>query len=201
LASLFADEVLPKKSLLLSGWKRRNHTIANEMDKLMTKKTLRTLFLAIVFAGICATESGNAQAVTTWGETICGTQLSVGLSNNIALVGSTITLTERIRNQSVNVVWLNPTTSETYVLANLAGKKYRLMPTDDGNPVKLFINNSEPKPEAINAEEIKEWSVKLMVGKDIEPGDYELKSVRSIITESNQVHTLTSNSLDMKVAR
>lgn len=140
----------------------------------------------------------NSLGSDNWGEEAYGNELSIASTNKVVEIGSTMMLTERIRNRSKDDVWLTPATAKSYILTNQSGKVYYLIPpTDNSNQTYTAVGVITPL--AVNAGEIKEWSIKLKINKGIEPGDYELKDMRSITTESKQATALISNSLNVKV--
>lgn len=173
---------------------------ANGMNKFMTGKTLSTLFLAILFAGICVAESGYAQAVTHWGKSVSGVQLSIGLSNVVVRTGSTTIFYTRTKNSSTNVFRIIPKKSITpYILTDRSGKDYQVVPVIE---IPTVIDANPPPNFYVSSGETNEWSVPVKFGNDIEPGTYVFKPITQDITSADgKVCTLTSNSLQVKVVR
>ena len=85
-------------------------------------------------------------------------------------------------------------------MTNQFGTAHYLKFQRNRNPHEAYTATVEV-PEQIEAGEKKEWLLNLKVTEDIAPGDYKLEDVRSIITESNEVSTLISNSLKVKVVK
>jgi hypothetical protein len=165
----------------------------------MTKRII-IVFSISIFVITCIAQAIRFYGTINWGQTVHGTQLAIETTNDIAVIGSTITLTERIRNQSQDAIRLIPAAPKSYVLTDELGKTHYLILQHNVYPYQPSTATVEV-PEKIKAGEKKEWSISLKVAEDIEPGDYELEDVRCITTESNEVFALKSNSLNMKVAK
>jgi len=165
----------------------------------MTKRII-IAFLISILVTICIAQAIRSYGTRNWGQAVHGAQLAIETTNNIAVIGLTITLTERIRNQSQNGIGLIPADPTSYILTNQLGATHYLKIQRNRNPHEPYTATVEV-PELIEAGEKKEWLVNLKVTEDIAPGDYELKDVRSIITESNEVSAIISNSLKVKVVK
>ena len=165
----------------------------------MTKRIIG-VFLVSILVTICIAQAMRFYGTQNWGQAVHGTQLAIETTNKIAVVGLTITLTERIRNQSQSEISLIPADQRSYVLTNQFGTVHYLKLHSNRNPYEPY-SATVVVPEQIEAGEKNEWLVNLKVTEDIETGDYELEDVRSIITKSNEVSALISNSLKVKVVK
>ena len=149
----------------------------------------------------CTAQLDGINVSTNWGESACGgVQLSIGLSTNILIAGSKMTLTARIKNSPSNfiyVVLLNPHTDFAVCLTNDSGKAYKLTPGQDPNIWRRFVHK-------LDAGEVYECSVPVTVGENIERGDYVLKVTRKVLIPdstggNNKDCELVSNLLKVQV--
>ena len=146
-------------------------------------------------------------------------QLSIVSTNDVAVIASTITITELVRNQSEDAIFIISPATNSYVLTNQLGNVYYLPPYY-GSHVDETYN---PWPKSVFAGETNEWTIRLKISEDVKPGDYQLIGVRSIMAETNHiyvspgvirvsgtvsitterkpVYTLISNSLKVKVVK
>ena len=171
----------------------------------MIQKSLIAICLMTAAVISCSVKSDP-----NWGKSVCGCQLSIGLSTNIVTTGSSAYFYIRITNSSSGIVNLNPQKWIAFTLTNTVGKVYQLEPIVDAGS---YHGNSSAIPGGtieLN------WRVKFCVYVEpreyalpedavlnlIEPGDYVILPItREITTADKKVCTLTSNSLKVKVVK
>ncbi|MDR3576417.1 MAG: hypothetical protein P4L50_21320 [Anaerolineaceae bacterium] len=148
-----------------------------------------------------ALENGHAQVSTNWGKPLYGVQLSISLSNSVMTTGATNVLRCWINNASTNkidifrdAVSFSPATS--FLITNDSGKSFELIPA---------ITYSSISAIHIKPGEVYEWSALAVVGKEVSPGDYELKGVQWMYIPLNETNNpggdLISNALKVRVRR
>jgi len=169
----------------------------NILGLFMNTKFITSL-CALGIMTTCLAQTIPLSEGTNWGAVVHGTRLSISITNYIASIGSTITLTEQIRNRSRDTVWLEPYTLKSYVLSNHLGEIYYLIPSYD---LKIFLATPKEQAEAIVAGETKEWSVRFKIKDQIAVGDYQLKDMRVITVKSNESYSIVSNVLGLKVVK
>jgi hypothetical protein len=173
------------------------------------------LGITAICLGLASCSAGTANL----GTAVHGVQLSIVSTNDVAVIGSTITITERVRNRSEDAIFIGSPATNSYVLTNQLANVYYLPPYY-GSHVDETYNQW---PKSIFAGETNEWTIRLTISEDVKPGDYQLIGVRSIIAETNHVYvspgvirvsgilsivtekkpvyTLISNSLKVKVVK
>jgi len=169
----------------------------------MIKKSLGVVCLMIFLSNLCAAQPSATQSVTNWGESVCGVQLSIRLSNNVVKAGSTTFFQFRIKNSSTNVVRIIPKSFVPFILTNCLGKTYQLKPEIDPEMLNKTMNpkpNYYLKPGEIR--ELTEGPLRLRFSKDIEPGDYVfIPRKEDIEAPDKNIFTLHSNSIQVKIIR
>jgi uncharacterized lipoprotein YajG len=166
----------------------------------MKIKLFYAMLMMNLWAGTCIAQPNNLQyqskEVTKWGNAVEGVQLSVSLTNNIIVVGSTITLSAQIKNLSTNSITVyvkDPRSDFVVYVTNKSGKVFKLSPEPDNSATYAIVF-----PISINSGESRVWSIPVTVGKDIELGNYALKVTKRFERNGNYFE-LVSNSLDVQI--
>ena len=185
----------------------------------MIRILISLLLIALVFiAHSIAAGSDNLQTITNWGESTYGVQLSIELSSNNITAGSINILHGRIRNSSRNDIAYIPIYqygTSYIIITNRSGPIYKdgvlcIITNKSGNIYKLLPPAIEPESGGpsgttdliVHSGEVREWFMRLEVGRNIEPGNYVFAPiVQDIKTPDGKVCTLTSNSLKVKVVK
>jgi hypothetical protein len=142
--------------------------IPSFLKNIMNKK-LAAICFTIFGIGLCIAQT-NFQAITNWGTSRSGVQLSIALTNNLIIASSETTLSVKIKNSSSNNIALMD--DLTVYLKDKSGNEYMIK-----SPVLFHL---ERIVENIKSGEIRNWSIPLTVGKDIQAGDYTLKAARKL---------------------
>lgn len=165
------------------------------------KTILCILFTVIVETTLCPAQSVNSQMVVpSWGDSVCGVQISIAATNKEFVTGSTVVLKCQINNLSTNVVGMRYTGLSEYdfsvSLWNDSGTLYDLKP--DNSEIPRPITTSTVI--GINPNEIYKRDIPVYLGSSIPPGNYKL-NVKVAISVKKQWHALSSNSLEVQVTK
>jgi hypothetical protein len=164
----------------------------------MIKKLLGLMFAMVFLANFCKGQSDNSLSATNWGQSVNGVELSISLSNNVIPLGSTTRLQCRVKNSSTNfITWgvLSPAQGFTVSLTNNLGKAYRLTPDESKFTIISYSSTCE-----VEAGETYECSVPIVIGKNVEPGNYQLEANQHFLIRGKRPsHELTSNLLDVQI--
>jgi hypothetical protein len=131
---------------------------------------LITTNVAIFVVTVFTTQAGQTNSVpfTNWGEPVSGVQMADELQNSVVAPNTVQVLCLKLRNSSTNVITLDGDTNSTpFFLTNNIGKQYELR----NSPENLI---SEGWDFAVKAGETRNFCVRVIVGKEVPPGDYTL---------------------------
>jgi len=169
----------------------------------MIRKILAVLITTAMTSSLCFAQTEQTLSITNWGAPLDGVQLSIGTTNQNLLAGSTNVLFVRIKNSSTNdayIAGVSPVFTTLFLTNNL-GKSYRLTP--DVFRSGRYISapaNFPPYNYKVNAGDIYENSMPLVIGNNIPPGDFYLEAIQHFtITENGNIQKVESNLLKVQI--
>ena len=175
----------------LNGPPATKHKGATLMERMM----VCGICAVVLWSGICYGQTSGSGTNTNWGESVKGVQLSITLSNNVILRGSTTYITATIRNSSANVITIvetGPLAGFDVLLTSSAGKLYKLKNHIRVKGRKETMLKLQPGGSY-------DWAIAATISKDIEAGEYMLQAIRRYWLNDGPVDDLKSNSLKVQV--
>jgi len=165
----------------------------------MNKSSILKLMI-LVFAALGVNQTTLSQELVTnltnIGASVNGVTLSIDLSNRVVALGSTISVSARIKNASTNVIIVGEAHSDTdftVFLASGSGKIYkRITPKPSDQYFRTFEMD-------IAAGAAYDWRIPVIIPKDTEPGDYTLVATRRFYYRDDSLFELVSNPLKVQI--
>jgi hypothetical protein len=175
----------------------------SNIKKTYINKILGTLAIALLSDYLSSAQISNSQLSTNWGIPLYGVQLSIGTTNTNLTIDSTNTILVRIKNVSTNNIYIAgiDLIRTTLVLTNNFGRTYRLTPDilHSGRYISI-PSNYFPYTQKLDAGTIFEDQLPIVIGKDIQTGDYDLKCVQHFaIAKEGDVYRVESNYLKVQI--
>ena len=167
----------------------------------MIKKILGALLMLAFTLGLCVAQRTNrVELDPNWRSertlSSYNATLSISLTNSIIKIGSTMTLTGRIANNSTNVIYvvvMNPETDFAVYMTDYWGKTKKI--TRDG-PKYIFDHRGAV---GVPAGQTYECLIPVKIDKSIWSGNYSIKANRHILTSDSKDCELESNILKVKL--
>jgi hypothetical protein len=170
-------------------------TSAGNLTESCMFKIISAIILAFMSV-VCVAQTNKAPAITNWGVTVCGAQLSIALSSDIIVRDTNVTLKCWITNSSINVVgtpWWNSSQNFYAVLTN-SERIYALTPNPDTDKT-FFVSRWS---RFIQPLETDSYEILLPFAANLKPGNYKLFVKRRIVVDSKG-YDLLSNVLQIHV--
>lgn len=165
----------------------------NKINLMLSKITVMSLLLFLLGSNPCVAQAYSAKEGPKWGKSVEGVQLSISMTNDVVGQGRSFTMVTLITNASTNTVFfahINATVDFQILLTNASGKLYNLTPhVAGGSAGRLMLD------PGLNSQ----VAVPVTVGKNVEPGDYELKATRVFRVNGSKELFLESNLLRVKI--
>ena len=144
----------------------------------------------------------DTRTIPSIGKSLDGVRLSIAMSNNVMIVGSTNLVHCRMDNMSTNGVELDGSMSmhpaAAFVISNSFGKMFLLQP-DPAREISCIGTIH------LSAGKSCEWDAPIEIGKDIGSGVYYITAKQSLYIPLNSTNNpggaIVSNSLKVSVKR
>lgn len=158
----------------------------------MKKKFAFTFICSFaLLAALCMAQS-NESGDTHWGKSVQGVRLSVMMTNNVFLVGSSTVVETVIKNASVDPITIDKSLPLMVSIKSDKGKSYNVTTR---KPVFL-----PSQPVTIVPGEKSVGSVSVTFEENIDPGDYTLNATQRF-QSNNRDFTLESNSIKVTIVK
>jgi hypothetical protein len=154
---------------------------------------MKLLYFSIALVGLLI-QQGYSQT-NSWGENVCGTELSINLTNNDILVGRAVTLHCRVKNLSTNDIYFietDPKYDFQVSLISNSGEVRKLSPDPSDQSIFMRV------PHKLNLGEIYECNIPIQLDKKIGRGNYKFEVALNIFYQSKK-YQLVSNSLEVQI--
>jgi hypothetical protein len=141
-------------------------------------------------------QSNDSQTITNWWKSVKGVQLSIAMTTNVFLVGSSAVVTFVTKNSSANAITVFVPASIIdfdIILTNDTGT-YHIIPQP--NKSNALLSGSAPIEPGAEVVE----SIPVMFREEIKPGDYTLKAIRKF-TSNNEHFTCESNPVKVQIIK
>ena len=154
------------------------------------------LVLTSVYAPQVVRSQTNRVADDSWGASTFGVRYAVRLRTNIAKPGGDVLFYTQVTNSSSRSIVLTIPANDHYYLTNNSGKNYELTRIISVKQATGRGLQSTISPGGL-------WTfpykADLIIGLDVQPGEYELTATRDITVAGNTVCKLVSNKVKLKV--
>lgn len=155
--------------------------------------------MAVVFVSFAAFRIFGQTDITppimNWGDTVCGSALSIAMSNNVITAGTNLPLSCWIKNSSANIVYTaitTPTKSFYAYLTNSSGQFYELT----RRPENHFIISR--MVEQVNPGQTKVCDISIFFSTNISRGKYGFLVEKEIVINEKRYH-LVSKAFDIQI--